>query len=251
MDRQRSILELKQVHKSFRNKDAELKVLEEISFTVYAGEIIALLGPSGCGKSTLLNIVSGLIEPDQGHLQCEAGLRLAYVFQEPRLLPWKTIEENIRFVQDNFLPASQGKDVREDLLRKTGLRAYADAYPDQLSGGMKQRLEIARALSIQPQLLLMDEPFKSADLALKYQLQELILAEHAREQLAVLYITHDPNEAVRIADRIFLFSDKPTKIQEELVLQIPQQKRRGDPQVQAVSEKILDFLLQGGDQQNR
>jgi len=96
MDRQRSILELKQVHKSFRNKDAELKVLEEISFTVYAGEIIALLGPSGCGKSTLLNIVSGLIEPDQGHLQCEAGLRLAYVFQEPRLLPWKTIEEKYK-----------------------------------------------------------------------------------------------------------------------------------------------------------
>ncbi len=244
MDKGTEILELNKVQKSFKTNDAQLKVLDDLSLTVQAGELVALVGPSGCGKTTLLNLVAGLIEPDQGQVTKRANLRLAYVFQEPRLLPWKTVGDNISFVQDNFLLPSEARGIREDLLQKTGLLAYQDVYPVQLSGGMKQRLEIARALSIQPQLLLMDEPFKSLDVALKYQLQDLILAEQAKEGFAVLFITHDPIEAVMLADRVIVLSDKPTRIYEELFIDMPRELRQiTDEQIYGKSEEILDFLL--------
>ncbi|NMB19523.1 MAG: ABC transporter ATP-binding protein [Firmicutes bacterium] len=244
MDKGTEILELNKVQKSFKTNDAQLKVLDDLSLTVQAGELVALVGPSGCGKTTLLNLVAGLIEPDQGQVTKRANLRLAYVFQEPRLLPWKTVGDNISFVQDNFLLPSEARGIREDLLQKTGLLASQDVYPAQLSGGMKQRLEIARALSVQPQLLLMDEPFKSLDVALKYQLQDLILAEQAKEGFAVLFITHDPIEAVMLADRVIVLSDKPTRIYEELFIDMPRELRQiTDEQIYGKSEEILDFLL--------
>jgi len=244
MDKGTEILELNKVQKSFKTNDAQLKVLDDLSLTVQAGELVALVGPSGCGKTTLLNLVAGLIEPDQGQVTKRANLRLAYVFQEPRLLPWKTVGDNISFVQDNFLLPSEARGIREDLLQKTGLLASQDVYPAQLSGGMKQRLEIARALSVQPQLLLMDEPFKSLDVALKYQLQDLILAEQAKEGFAVLFITHDPIEAVMLADRVIVLSDKPTRIHEELFIDMPRELRQiTDEQIYGKSEEILDFLL--------
>lgn len=244
MDKGTEILELNKVQKSFKTNDAQLKVLDDLSLTVQAGELVALVGPSGCGKTTLLNLVAGLIEPDQGQVTKRANLQLAYVFQEPRLLPWKTVGDNISFVQDNFLLPSEARGIREDLLQKTGLLASQDVYPAQLSGGMKQRLEIARALSVQPQLLLMDEPFKSLDVALKYQLQDLILAEQAKEGFAVLFITHDPIEAVMLADRVIVLSDKPTRIYEELFIDMPRELRQiTDEQIYGKSEEILDFLL--------
>jgi NitT/TauT family transport system ATP-binding protein len=240
------ILEVNQVYKSFRNRGAELKVLEDISLTVHAGECMALVGPSGCGKTTLLNMISGLVAPDQGHLEQRTDLRLAYVFQEPRLLPWKTVGANISFVQENFLSATEAKVIRENLLQKTGLQAYQEVYPAQLSGGMKQRLEMVRALSIKPELLLMDEPFKSLDIALQYQLQELILAEQARERFALFFITHDPREAVMLADRVIVLSDKPARIHQELVIDVPREERKmTDKTIYGKTEQILEFLLNG------
>lgn len=179
-------MELRSVYKRFTTSGNELKVLENISLSIYAGEIVALVGPSGCGKTTLLNIAADLLKPNQGDVVQRQNLRTAYIFQEPRLLPWKTAEANISFVQDSFLPPEEAAVVRADLLRKTGLAPFRDAFPAQLSGGMKQRLEIIRALSVKPELLLMDEPFKSLDIDLKYQLQELILEQHAQDQFAVL-----------------------------------------------------------------
>jgi NitT/TauT family transport system ATP-binding protein len=238
-------LELNQIHKGFKNTSGELKVLADISLTVQAGEIIALIGPSGCGKTTLLNIISGIAAPDRGTLRQSPSLRLAYVFQEPRLLPWKTVEGNIRFVQDNFLAAQEGKEVREKLLQKTGLLAYKDSYPAQLSGGMKQRLELVRALAIKPQLLLMDEPFKSLDLALKFDLQRLLLTEHEQEGFALLFTTHDPDEAVMLADRVVVLSDKPTQIHQEMVIGLTREKRtKTNPHIQENVERIIRVLLE-------
>lgn len=240
------VLEVNQVFKSFRNQRDELKVLEDISLTVHVGECIALVGPSGCGKTTLLNMVAGLSKPDRGEIKQRDGLRLAYVFQEPRLLPWKTVDANVSFVQNNFLPAPEAKEIRESLLQKTGLFAYQDVYPAQLSGGMKQRLEIVRALSIQPQLLLMDEPFKSLDVALQYQLQELILSEQAQDQFALFFVTHDPREAVMLADRVIVLSDKPARIQQELIIDTPRPERKmTDKAIYERYEQILDVLLVG------
>lgn len=244
MAKKRKILELSQVDKGFRSKSGELKVLHNISLTVHDGEIIAIVGPSGCGKTTLLNLISGLLEPDQGEIMKSPDLRLAYIFQEPRLLPWKSVEANIGFVQDNFLPPAEAKEIRTNLLRKTGLLEYKDAYPAQLSGGMKQRLEIVRALSIKPQLLLMDEPFKSLDVALKFELQELILAAHSHKRFGVLLITHDPEEAVMLADRVLVLSDKPTRIYREIEIELPRDERKkAKAEVYEKAEEILNFLL--------
>lgn len=244
MGKNAEILELRRVYKSFRSKKGGLKVLADISLSVYAGEVIALVGPSGCGKTTLLNIVAGLLDPDQGDVNQKQGLRTAYIFQEPRLLPWKTVEANLSFVQHNFLLPSEAAEVRDNLLQRTGLEPYRNVYPAQLSGGMKQRLEIVRALSIRPQLLLMDEPFKSLDLALKYQLQELIFERHAEEKFAILLITHDPEEAVMQADRIIVLTDKPTNIYREIIIDLPRRERSiKNPELYQKLEEILGFLL--------
>lgn len=238
------LLELKNIYKNFRNNKGELRVLENISIDIYKKEIVALVGPSGCGKTTLINIISGLISADQGELKLNNEQRLAYIFQEPRLLPWKTVEANISFVQENFLTLSEGKKIRERLLSRVGLLDYKDSYPAQLSGGMKQRLEIIRALSIKPDLLLMDEPFKSLDIALKYQLQELLLEEYNQENFAILFITHDPEDAVLLADRVMILSDKPTSIAKVLEIDMPRKKRSlKNEEIYNKLEEILEFIL--------
>jgi len=238
------LLHLNHIHKTYSQRQGELQVLEDISMAVYAHEIVAIVGPSGCGKTTLLNIISGLIPADQGEREISSKARLAYVFQEPRLLPWLTVEANIAFVQHNYFAPAMAAPIRERLLMETGLWAYRDAYPSQLSGGMKQRLEIVRALAIKPSLLLMDEPFKSLDMALKYQLQKLLLAEYAREKFAVVLITHDPQEAVLLADRVLLLSDKPTRICHEVYLEMPRKDRTlKDAKLYQQYEGIMEFIL--------
>ncbi|MDI9478723.1 MAG: ATP-binding cassette domain-containing protein [Bacillota bacterium] len=240
----RVLLELKNIYKSFRNNKGDLRVLEDISIKIQEGEIVALVGPSGCGKTTLLNIISGLLVPDKGDLFLKEGLRLAYIFQEPRLLPWKSVTGNIAFVQENFLPEEEGREVRERLLARTGLLDYKDVYPAQLSGGMKQRLEMVRALAIKPELVLMDEPFKSLDIGLKYQLQELLLEEYRQQAFAIFLITHDPEEAVLLADRVIILSDKPTGIRREIFLDIPREERSlKQEEIYSKYEEILELII--------
>jgi len=156
-------IEFKNIDKKFEN----LKVLEKATFTVNKGEIVCLLGPSGSGKSTLFKLAAGLIEKDSGQIVINENLRKGYIFQNPRLLPWKTVEENLIFVQENYLPKQKAKKIRDKLLELNGLDNFKNNYPAQLSGGMKQRLEIIRGLSILPDFLLMDEPFKENLVILK------------------------------------------------------------------------------------
>ena len=240
----RVLLELKNIYKSFRNNKGDLRVLEDISIKIQEGEIVALVGPSGCGKTTLLNIISGLLVPDKGDLFLKEGMRLAYIFQEPRLLPWKSVTGNIALVQENFLPEEEGREVRERLLARTGLLDYKDVYPAQLSGGMKQRLEMVRALAIKPELVLMDEPFKSLDIGLKYQLQELLLEEYRQQAFAIFLITHDPEEAVLLADRVIILSEKPTGISREILLDLPRAERSlKNEEIYSKFEEILELII--------
>ncbi len=239
-----AVIHAQNISKCFMTDQGELKVLQDISLSIYNEEIVALVGPSGSGKTTLINIISGLISADQGELIFDRKSKTAYVFQEPRLLPWKTVDANIDFVQQNFLPRQKAKLVRERLLDKTGLLAYKNAYPSQLSGGMKQRVEIVRALSVQPDLLFMDEVFKSLDIALKYQLYELLLEEHARESFAILFVTHDPEEAVMLADRVLILSRKPMRIRREIIIDIPREQRSlRNRKIYNKLEEILDLIL--------
>ena len=238
------VLEYVGVTKEFAGDEGILQVVDDLSLTIKRGEIVALLGPSGCGKTTLLNMGAQLLKPTRGRVVCPKGTRVAYAFQEPRLLPWKTVEENIRFVQDNFLPEPLGGEIRERILVQTQLSDFRDAYPDELSGGMKQRVEIARALSIQPDLLLMDEPFKSLDPALKLELRSLLLAEHSRQQFALLLVTHDPGEAVLLADRVILLSRRPAQIRTEIALKAPQELRTlADPLLAGWLDEIHGLMV--------
>lgn len=221
----RAIIEFRTISKSFPNGKGSLQVLDDFSLSIRQGEIVALVGPSGCGKTTLLNIAAGLVESDLGELLLSEDKRLAYVFQEPRLLPWKTVDENIWFAQEQFLDLERGRSLRNRLLERAQLAEFRDAYPAALSGGMKQRVELIRALSIEPDVLLMDEPFKSVDLDLRLQLWALLLEEHARQEFTVLLATHDPEEARVLADRVVVLTDKPTRIKGEIVIEEPREQR--------------------------
>lgn len=222
-----------------------LEVLEDISLYLKQGEIASLLGPSGCGKTTLFRMVAGLTKPDGGKIILKPGSRVGYVFQEPRLLPWKTVEENLVFVQQNYLGEEEARFIREELLTATGLLDFKDHYPAQLSGGMKQRLELIRALSIKPDLLLLDEPFKSVDTHLKIKLREMILSFWKEEGLSLLLITHDPEEAVLMADRIYLLSDKPGRVIKTLEFNKPQQQRTiKDEELYSALEEIINIFME-------
>ncbi|MFW5971884.1 MAG: ABC transporter ATP-binding protein [Bacillota bacterium] len=151
--------------------------------------------------------------------------KMAYIFQEPRLLPWMTVDRNIAFVQENFLPQQEAEEIRRELLARAGLKDFANSYPAQLSGGMKQRLEFIRALSIKPGLLLMDEAFKSLDISLKLRLQDLLLDIYEKDRFSILFITHNPEDAVMLADRIFILNDNPGKIVHIFEIKIPRSER--------------------------
>ncbi|NLM96426.1 MAG: ABC transporter ATP-binding protein [Halanaerobiaceae bacterium] len=240
----KKILAIKNISKNFTRSTGEFEVLKNISLDIYEEEIVALVGPSGCGKTTLLNIVSNILTADSGEIVMDSDKVLAYIFQEPRLLPWLTVDQNIRFVQDNFPALEKADEIREKLLIRSGLLEFRDSYPGQLSGGMKQRLEIIRALSIRPDLVLMDEPFKSLDISLKYQLQEMILTEKEEYGFAVLFITHDPEEAVLLADRVITLTDKPAGINKTIRIALPREERSlKDEEIYSKYEEILGFIL--------
>ena len=166
---------------------------------------VAIMGPSGCGKTTLLQILAGLQHPNQGTVQCTAHSS-AYVFQEPRLLPWRTVADNIRLARSR--KNSPSRSV-EQWLEAVGLPDCAGRYPDELSGGMKQRVAIARALYCDTDLLLMDEPFRGLDKAMREQIMDLVRRERSTPNRLTLLVTHDRSEAMALADSILLFSSAP------------------------------------------
>ena len=208
------ILCLRIERKTFRTGDRELPVLDRIELSLGAREIVALVGPSGCGNTTLLRIAGGLDTEFEGTLDWRGGAiaRVGTVFQEPRLLPWRTVRENLLLAQQTPNPA-----LADALLRSLDLAGFRDAFPRTLSLGMARRVAIARAFAIEPELMLLDEPFVSLDAAMTARTQELLLdAWHARPT-AVLLVTHDLLEAEKLADRIVTLSDRPAHVLREMV----------------------------------
>jgi len=188
-------------------------VLDRVSLTLEPGSVVALTGPSGCGKTTLLNIAAGLLEPSGGSV--ESGfLRAAYVFQEPRLLPWRTALDNIAFgLKALGVPAAERRNKARTLGYRMGLDDTAlRQYPHQLSGGMRQRVSLGRALAVEPDLLLLDEPFSALDRSRRAELQELLLGLIAERRLAALFVTHDLAEAVRMGDELVMLSPAPSRV---------------------------------------
>jgi len=211
-----------------------LEVLDDVSFTVRSGEVVAIVGPSGCGKSTLLSILGGLLQPSSGAAQwcgappAESLNPLTFVFQDFALLPWCTVEQNVEFpLLHTALAAAERRAVVEDALRRTGLSDFRATYPKQLSGGMRQRVGIARALAVRPAILLMDEPLSALDSQTRELLMEDFVRLLADGAMGAVYVTHNLEEAVRLADRIVVLSRRPGRVRE--VVTIPLTRfERGD-----------------------
>ena len=204
-------------------------VLENVNFSLESGEILCLLGPSGCGKSTLLNIIAGLITPWKGALQNDFQ-NAAMVFQNPRLLPWLLTWENIAFgLKAKGIAKAERFDSALKIGKKMGLTEDdLQKFPTELSGGMQSRVALARAFVVLPDLLLLDEPFSALDLGLKYELYALLESEQTARGFAVLMITHDPIEALRLADRILVMKktdDAPSQIAIEIAVKQPKAER--------------------------
>jgi len=212
----------------------ELTVLQDVSLEVREGEILALIGPSGCGKSTLLNILGGLLQPQSGTVLVEgappAGCLnpFTYVFQDFALLPWRTVEGNVALALEHHALDGAERQARIDaVLRTTQLSDFAQAYPRQLSGGMRQRVGIARALAVQPAILLLDEPLSALDAQTRAILLEDFLEIWGERQTTAVYVTHNLEEALRVADRVAVFSRRPGRIRQVVEVSLPRAERAG------------------------
>lgn len=228
-------IKLTDVSKTYGSGANELHVLDRINIDVEPNELVVIVGPSGCGKSTLLKIIDGLIEPTDGTVEIDRmevdGSRddVAMVFQDFNLLPWRTVLGNVQLgleVQD--LPKEDRLHRAHEWIEKVGLDGFEKSYPHELSGGMQQRVGLARALAINPSILLMDEPFGALDAQTKDLMQTELLQLLATENKTVVFITHDIREAILIADRVLVMSKKPATIIEELdiAFERPRYQRR-------------------------
>jgi sulfonate transport system ATP-binding protein len=237
------MLQLTGVSKQFDGRAA----LTPLDLAVARGEILAIVGTSGCGKSTLLRIVGGLERPSAGSVLLDAtpvtGPRpdLAFVFQEPRLMPWLSVRENVAFGL-RLLPRAERDRLAGEALARVRLERFADALPRQLSGGMAQRVALARALVTRPRVLLLDEPFSAVDAVTRQALQDHLLELWRDERPTMLFVTHDIEEALVIADRVVVLTGQPGVVATELRLDLARPRRRTDPRIVAWRERLFDNL---------
>jgi ABC-type nitrate/sulfonate/bicarbonate transport system ATPase subunit len=227
-------------------------VLDGLSFDIEEESFVTLLGPSGCGKSTLLNIMRGLDDLTEGSIEmtCSGTDRanMAYVFQTARLLPWKTILDNIAFVHDpQKKPKNEIREKAMKYLQLVGLEEFANQFPHQLSGGMQQRVGIARALSVEPDVLLMDEPFSHLDEITAKRMRGDLVDIWERTKVTIFFITHDLSEAALLSDRIILLTQKPTKIYKEIDIDLARPRNEGDIEFFELNKELSQIfqLMQG------
>ena len=240
---------IENVEKTFIDtKKNEVTALKDINFAIEEEEFVVLVGPSGCGKSTLLNIVGGLLSPSKGSVYFEgtkeSNPNLGIVFQEIALFPWRTVFENVVYgLQERGISKKEQQKIGNHYIDMVGLTDFKDAYPKQLSGGMKQRAGIARALAVEPDLLLMDEPFSALDAQTRTLMQEELLTIWNRTKLSTLYVTHNIEEAVYLADRVIVLSRHPGQIKQIINIDLPK-TGRNDEKYRLQSSKYADEIWQ-------
>jgi len=245
----KAVMEIHQLGKVFKVGAAFVPVLQNISFTAAAGELICILGPSGCGKSTLLNILSGFLAADAGTVTVNGrqvvkpGPDRCVVFQEDALFPWLTVAENIAFgMAGGFRRRGTVRAEVDRFVSLVGLAPYRDYLPRELSGGMKQRVALARVLILNPMVLLMDEPFASLDALLREEMQNVLLELWRAFSHTILFVTHDVGEAVTLADRILVMGKNPGTIAMDIPVGLPRPRRREDADFHLFSRRIYEHL---------
>ncbi|WP_263264177.1 ABC transporter ATP-binding protein [Pseudomonas sp. RIT-PI-S] len=219
---------------------AHTAVLGRLRLQLAEGEIVSLLGQSGCGKSTLLRIAAGLDRDYRGTLRRQPG-NVAFVFQEPRLMPWLTVEQNVGFADDDRYDRPR---VRQ-LIAEVGLAGFEHALPKALSGGMAQRVAIARGLYGEPRVLLLDEPFSAVDAFTRFKLQDLLLQLARRHGIALLVVTHDVDEALYLSDRVLVIGNRPGTVRRSLAVALPHPRERGSDLLARLKAEALAELQVG------
>lgn len=220
----------KQFVQQHGKKQQKTQVLDHVTFSVEKNSFTSIVGPSGCGKSTLLNMLAGLEGNDGGTIKLGLnGTRIAYVFQTSRLMPWGKVIDNVEFAHDPKEPREKVHDMALKCLKMVGLEEWTDVYPHQLSGGMQQRVGIARALSIEPDLLLMDEPFSHLDEITAKQMRSDLIDIWEKTSTTIVFVTHDMSEAVFLSDAIIFLTSKPARISRTVRIDLPRPRRYDDP----------------------
>ena len=237
------------IGKRFEGTNGPVQALEGVTFDVADGEFVCIVGPSGCGKTTLFRIIAGLEPATTGRVSLD-GTRvdgpstdLGLVFQEYHLFPWRTVAGNVGFglERDGVATTERERRVRE-LLELVGLDGFADTYPRDLSGGMKQRVALARALAVDPGLLLMDEPFGAVDAQTKKLLQDELLDIWRETGKTILFVTHDVEEAVKLADRVVVMAKEPGRLREVIDVDVERPRERSDDGFGATYQRLLDLI---------
>jgi len=247
-------LKLRHVAKRFD----EFVAVEDVSFTVREGEFVCLLGPSGCGKTTLLRMIGGLEQPTSGQILLDDKplapwkVGVGFVFQEYGLFPWRTVLKNVEFgLEIQGVEKEQRRRIAKKYIELVGLSKFESNYPGELSGGMKQRVGIARALAIDPKLLLMDEPFGALDAQTRNILQVELMRIWTEEHKTALYVTHSVDEAIFLADRVLVFTAAPARIKGEFSVELPRPRDRTSPEANKLRKDILELLtteiMKGGE----
>ena len=247
-------IEVKNINKSFEGKKSDkLSVLEDINLTINDGELICLLGPSGCGKTTLLRLIAGLDQPTSGEIVANgevvekpSGDR-AVIFQQYSLFPWLTVLQNVTFGLEMTNPGNKEENIAaaERYLKSVGLIEFKDSYPHELSGGMKQRVAIIRSLLNHSPILLMDEPFSALDMQNRHKLQEQLIGVWKRFENTIVFVTHDVDEAVYLADKIVILDKNPGKIANIVEVNIERPRKRDSEEFIALQDSIVENLDMG------
>jgi NitT/TauT family transport system ATP-binding protein/sulfonate transport system ATP-binding protein len=244
-----TILAVRGVTKRFATGDDEIEALARIDISIAAGEFVCMIGASGCGKSTLLRIVAGFEEPTSGGVAVQGkpitgpGSDRGMVFQDYALFPWMSVHQNIGFgPRQRQLPRREVQAIADEFVRLVGLERFADRYPSQLSGGMKQRVAIARVLANNATILLMDEPFGALDALTREQLQRELLQIWARTGVTIIFVTHSVEEAVLLADRVLVMSAGPGRIENDIRIDLPRPRDVSSPEFNAVRRDVARRL---------
>ena len=246
------MIEVRGVSREFAKNERTVVALQDIDLTVAQGEFVALLGPSGCGKSTLLNMVAGFDFPTTGAVTVdnqeirEPSPQRGVVFQEPALLPWLSVMDNVTFgPKTRGEKAASYRPRAKQILEQVGLRGFEDAYPAELSGGMRQRVGIARVLMLESRVMLMDEPFGALDAQTRSLMQELLLSVWERHHQTVLFVTHDIEEALLLADRVCVMTARPGRIKKSIDVRLPRPRAleiTASPEFNALRLEVLALI---------